>query len=214
MRRADSLEKTLMLGKFSLVQLLSRVQLFATLWNTAHQASLTIIKYGACSDSCPLSRWCYPIISSSVAHFSSCSQSFPASGSFLVSRLLTSSDQSIGALASVSVFPMNIQDWFPLGLTGLIFLLSKGLSRVFSSTTTWKHQFFSALQPSLWSNSHIRTGTTIAFIIWTFVGQVMYGLEVFPTFFNLGLNFAIRSSWSEPQSAPGVFADCIEHLHL
>ena len=95
-----------------------------------------------CSNSCPLSQRCHPIISSSVALFSSCLQSFPASGSFPVSRLFTSSGQSIGASASASVLPMNIQSRFPLGLTGLISLLSKGLSRVFSSTTVQKHQFF------------------------------------------------------------------------
>ena len=101
-----------------------------------------------------LSQWWNQTISSSVTPFSSCLQSFPASGSFRVSLLFASGGQSIGA--SASVLPMNIQDRFPLGLTGLISLLSKGLSRVFSSTTVWKHQFFSA-QPSLWSNSHIHT---------------------------------------------------------
>ena len=102
--------------------------------------------------SCPLSRCCHPTSSSSVTLFSSCPQSFPASGSFPTSQFFASSGQSFGALASV--LPMNIQDWFPLGLTGLISLLSKGFSRVFSSTTIWKHQFFST-QPSLWSKSHI-----------------------------------------------------------
>ena len=102
---------------------------------------------GACSNSCPLSRWCHPTISSSVILFSSCHQSFPASGSFPVSWLFTSGGQSIRASASVSVLPMNIQDWFPLGLTDWISLQFKGLSRVFSNTTVEKHQFFSA-QPS------------------------------------------------------------------
>ena len=106
----------------------------------------------ACSNSCPLSWWYYPTISSSVIPFSSCLQSFP--GSFLLSWLLTSGSQSIGALASASVLPVNIQDWFPLGLAGWISLLSKGLSGVFSSTTVWKEQFFSA-QTSSWSNTHI-----------------------------------------------------------
>ena len=109
-----------------------------------------------CSNSCPLSRWCHPTISSSVSLFSSCLQSFPASGSFPVSRLFTSGGQSIGASASASVLPINIRDWFPLGLAGLISLLSKGLWRVFSNTTVQKHQFFGA-QPPLWSNSHIHT---------------------------------------------------------
>ena len=107
-----------------------------------------------CSNSCPLSWWCHPTISSSVAPFSSCLQSFPASGSFAMSQFIASGGQSIGTSASASVLPVNIQGWFPLGLTGLISLLSKGLSRVFSSTTFLKHQFFGA-QPSLWSNSHI-----------------------------------------------------------
>ena len=111
---------------------------------------------GVCSNSCPLSWWYHSTISSSVTPFSSCPQSFPALGSSLISQLFASGDQSIGASASASVLPMNIQGWFPLGWTGWIFLLSQWLSRVFSSTTAWKHQFFSA-QPSLWSNFHIHT---------------------------------------------------------
>ena len=107
---------------------------------------------GVCPNSCPLSWWCHLTISSSVVLFSSWLQSFPGSASFPVSRLLASG-QGIGASASASVFTMNIQDWLPLGLTGLI---SKGLSRVFSNTTVQKPQFFSA-HPSLWSNSHIHT---------------------------------------------------------
>ena len=110
----------------------------------------------ACSNSGPLSRWCHPAISSSVISFSSCPQSFPASGSFPMSRIFASCAQSIGASASASVLPMNIQDWYPLGWIGWISLQSKGLSRVFSNTTVQKHQFFHA-QPSLWSNSHIHT---------------------------------------------------------
>ena len=110
-----------------------------------------------CSNSCPLNWWCHPTISSSVPHpFSSCPQFFPASGSFPMSQLFESGGQSIGASASVSVLPMSIQCCFPLGLTGLISLQSNRLSRVFSSTTIQKHQFFGA-QPSLWSNSHVRT---------------------------------------------------------
>ena len=111
---------------------------------------------GAYSNLCPLSQWCHPTISSSVGPFSSCLQSFPASGSFLMSQLFTSGGQSIGVSASASVLPMNIQDWFPLGLTGFISLQSKGLSRVFSNTTVQKHQLFGT-QLSLWSNSHIHT---------------------------------------------------------
>ena len=111
---------------------------------------------GACSNSCPLSLWCHPNILSSVTPFSSCLQSFLASGSFPVSQFFSLGGQSIGTSASASVFPMNIHDWFPLGLTGLISLQSKGLSRVFSNTTIQKHQFLGA-QLSLWSNSHIHT---------------------------------------------------------
>ena len=96
------------------------------------------------SNLCPSSRWCHPAISSSVIPFSSCPQSFPASGSFPVSQFFASGGQSIGVSASASVLPMNIQDWFPLGWTGWISLQSKGLSRVFSSTTVQKHQFFGA----------------------------------------------------------------------
>ena len=128
--------------------------LFVTLWTAAHQASLFITIPRICSNSCPLSQWCHPSISSSVVHFSSCFQSFPASGSFPVSQLFTSRGQSIGA--SASVLPVNIKGWFLSGLTGSISLQSKGLSRVFSNTTVQKHQFFSA-QPSLWSSSYIRT---------------------------------------------------------
>ena len=129
------------------------------------------------SNSCLLSRWCHSAISSSVIPFSSSLQSFPASGSFPVSQLFPLGGQSIRASASASVLPMNIQDWFPSGLTGLISLLSKGLSRVFSNTTVQKHQFFGT-QPSffLWvqlSYLYMTTGKTIALTIQTFVGKVM-----------------------------------------
>ena len=109
---------------------------------------------GVCSNSCPLNQWCYLIILLSVTCFSFCLESFPASGSFPVSWLFTSGGQSIGA--SASVLPMNVWGWFPLGLTCLISLQTKGLSRVFSSTTIQKHQFFDT-QPILWSNLHIHT---------------------------------------------------------
>ena len=98
----------------------------------------------ACSNSCPLSGWCHPTILSSVVPFFSCLQSFPMSGSFPMSQFFPSGDQSIGVSTSASVLPMNIQDWFPLGLTGLISLQSNGLSGVFSNTTVQKHQFFGA----------------------------------------------------------------------
>ena len=126
------------------------------------------------SYSCPLSRWCHPTISSSGVPFSSCLQSFPASRSFPTSLLFASGGQSIGASASVLL--MNIQGWFPLVLTGLISLQSRGLSRVFSSTMVWRHQFFGT-QPFFggvqFSYPYITTGKTIALTRQTFVGKVM-----------------------------------------
>ena len=133
--------------------MLSHVQLFVAPWTAACQAPCPSLCLKVCSNSCPLSWWCYLTISSSMDSFS-CPQSFPASRSFPMSQLFASGGQSVGA--SVSVLPMNIQGLFPLGLTGLISLQFKGLSRVFSSTTVWKHHSFCA-QPSLWSNSHIHT---------------------------------------------------------
>ena len=94
------------------------------------------------SNSCPLSQWCHPTISSSVIPFSSCLQSFPASGSFQMSQFFTSGGQSIEVSASASVLPRNTQDWSPLGWTGWISFQSKELSRVFSNTIVQKHQFF------------------------------------------------------------------------
>ena len=111
---------------------------------------------GVHSNSCPSNRWCHPAMSSSVVPFSSWLQFFSASGSFPMSQFFTSGGQSIGLWASASVLPMNIQDWFPLGLTDWISLQSKGLSRVFSNTTVQKHQFFGP-QLSSQSNSHIHT---------------------------------------------------------
>ena len=130
---------------------------------------------GVCSSSCPLSWWWHPTISSSVAPFSSCPQSFPVSRSLSMSRLFISDGQSIGASALTSVLPMNIQGWFPLGLTDLISLLSKGLSRVFFNTTVQKHQFFGA-QPFFMvqlSHLYMTTGKNIALTRQTFVGKVM-----------------------------------------
>ena len=111
---------------------------------------------GVHSDSRPSSQWCHPAISSSVIPFSSCPQSLPASWSFPMSQLFAWGGQSIGVSASVSVLPMNNQEWSPLGWTGWISLQSKGLSRVFSNTTVQKHQFFGA-QLSSQSNSHTHT---------------------------------------------------------
>ena len=111
---------------------------------------------GTYSNSCSLSWWCHPTISSSVIPFSSCPQSFSASGSFQMSQLFASGSQNIGVSASTSVLPMNTQDWSLLGWTGWISLQSKGLSRVFSNTTVQKHQFFGT-QLSSQSNAHIHT---------------------------------------------------------
>ena len=109
---------------------------------------------GVHPNSCLSSWWCHPTISFSVVPFSSCPQSFPASGSFQISQLFTAGGQKIEALASASILPMNIEDWSPLEWTGSISLQSKGLSRVFSNTTVQKHQLFGT-QPSSQSNSHI-----------------------------------------------------------
>ena len=132
---------------------------------------------GPYSKSCPLSQWCHPTISFSVTRFSFL-QSCPASGSFQVSQLFASGGQSIGASTSASVLPMNIQDWFLLGWTGRISLKSKGLSRVFSSTTVWKHKIFGA-QPSLWSNSHLymTIGKTIALTIYPANVQISHCIK-------------------------------------
>ena len=139
---------------FSSVQFMHSVMSYSLWPNGLQHARLPCLSPtpGACSNSCPLSRWCHPTISSSVVPFSTCLQSFPASGSFPRSQFVASGGQNIVILASTSVLPMSIQGWFPLGLTGLISLQSKGLSRVFSNTTVQKHQFFSA-QLSLTSSS-------------------------------------------------------------
>ena len=136
---------------------------------------------GACSNSCPLSRWCHPTISSSVARFSSCPQSFPASESFPVSQFFTSGGQSFGVSASASVLPMNIQDWFPLGWTGLIYLKSKGLFKSLlqhnssNASILWRSAFFIVQL----SHLYMTTGKTIALTRWTFVSKVM------PLLFNM-----------------------------
>ena len=127
---------------WSSVQLLSCVQLCDP-WTEAHQASLSITNSWSLLNSCPSSQWYLPTISSSVVPFSSSLQSFPESGSFPITQFFASGGQSIGVSTLASGLPMNIQDWFPLGLTGWIFLKSKGLARVFSNTTVQKHQFFS-----------------------------------------------------------------------
>ena len=140
------------------VQLISCVRLFGTSWTAAYQASLSFTISWPCSNLCPVSQWCHLTISSSVAPFSSCLQSFPASGSFPMSQFFASGGQSVVASASASVLPMNIQDWVPLGLTDLISLQTKG-PRDFKSLLqhhSSKASVFDA-QPSLWSNSHTHT---------------------------------------------------------
>ena len=127
----------------------------------------------ACSNSCPLSRWCHPTISSSIVPFSSCLQSFPASGSFPMNQLFSSGGQSMGVSASASVLPVNSQNWFPLRWTGLI-LQSKGLSRVFSNTSSkasiLQHSTFFMVQLS---HQDMTTGKTIALTRQTFFGKAM-----------------------------------------
>ena len=127
---------------------------------------------GVYSNSCPSSWWCHPAISSSVVHFSSCPQSLPVSGSFPMSQFFISGGQSIGASATASVHPMNIQGWFPLGWTGWISLQSKGLLSIFSSITVQKHPFFST-QPYYGPNPYMTTGKTIDLTKQTFISKVM-----------------------------------------
>ena len=159
-------------NQFSSVQSLSCVWLFAThdLQHTRPPCRSPIPK--VCPNSCPSIWWCYPAISSSVVPFSSPNPSSNSSqhqGLFQGSQFFTSGGQCFGASISASVLPMNIQDWSPLGLTGLISLQSKGLSRAFSNSAVQKHQFFSA-QLSLWSTSHIHiTGKTVAVTRWTYI---------------------------------------------
>ena len=138
------------------VQSLSHVQLFVTLWTATRQLPWPLPNPGGYWNSCPSRQWCHPTISSSVVHFFSCLQLFPASGSFQMSQFFTSGGQSIGVSGSASVLPMNIEDWFPLGWTSWTSLQPKGFSIVFSNTTVRKHQFFGT-QLSLWSKSHIHT---------------------------------------------------------
>ena len=146
--RDISVEDRNILLTFVVVQPLSHVQLFVTPRLQHTRLPCPSLSPRVCSNSCLFSQWCHPTISSSVIPFSSRLQSFPASGNYVpVSCLFASGVQSIGASASASVLPVNIQGWFPLRFTGLI-LLSKGLSRIFSSTAVQKHQFFGHL-PSL-----------------------------------------------------------------
>ena len=164
------------------VQSLSHVWLFATPWTAARQASLFITNSGACSNSCPSTQWCHPTVSSSVVPFSSSLQSFPASGSFPVSQFFASGGQSVGVSASASILPMNMQNWFPLGWTGLNSLKFKGLSRVFSNTIKSLLQHHSSKASILWcsafftvqlSHPYMTTGKTIALTRWTLVGNLI-----------------------------------------
>ena len=128
---------------------------------------------GVYSNSCPLSRWCYPTILASVVPFSFHLQSFPTWGSFQMSQFFTSGGHSIGVSASVLVLPMNIQDWFPLRWIGWISLLAKGPSKAFSNTTVQKHRFFGAQLSFQISHPYMTTQKTIALTSQTFVGKVM-----------------------------------------
>ena len=133
-------------NEYSLIRISSVTQSCLTLCNPMNHSNARppcpSRTPGVHPNPCPLSRWCHPTISSSVIPFSSCPQSFPASGSFPMSQLFASGGQSIGVAASKSVLPMNTKDWSPLGWTGWISLQSKGFSRVFSNTAVQKHQFF------------------------------------------------------------------------
>ena len=162
------------------------------------------------SNSCPSSWWCHPTISSSVTPFSSCAQSFPASESFPMSGLFPSDGQSIGAQLQhsqleLSVLSINIQSLFPLGLTGPISLLFKGLSRVFSSTTVRKRQFFS-VQPPLWSNSNIHTWLLEKLWFWQYGPLSAKWYLLFNTLSSIVIPFLPRSkhlliSWLQSQSS-------------
>ena len=157
------------------------------------------------SNSCPLSRWCHPTISSSVISFSFCLQSFPASGSFQMSQLFTSDGQSIGVSASALVLPMNTQDWSPLGWTGWISLQFKGLKSLLqhhsSKTSILQHSAFFIVQLS---HQYMTNGKTIAFTRWTFAGKLMSLL--FNMLSRLVIAFIPRSkhhlvSWLQSPSA-------------
>ena len=130
-----------------------------------------LLSPGVCLNPCPLSQWCHPTISFSVAPFSSCLQSFPASEFFPMSWLFTSGGERIGASASASILTMNSQGWFPFGLSGLISLLFKGHSTVFSSSSVWKQSAFFMVQLS---HPYMTTGKTIALTILTFVWQYLH----------------------------------------
>ena len=161
----------------SSVQSLSRVWLFVTPWTTAHQASLSITNSLVYPNPCPLSQWCHPTISSSVVPFSSCPQSFPASGCFQMTHLFASGGRSTGVSASTSVLPMSTQDWSPLGWTGWISLQS-----LLAGTLKSLLQHHSSKASILWSpaflmvqlsHPYMTTGKTIVLTVRTFISKVM-----------------------------------------
>ena len=188
----------------SSVQLLSHVPLLATPWTAAHQASLSITTPRVYSNSCPLSRWCHPTMSSSVIPFSWL-QSFPTSGTFKMSQLFTSSGRSIGVSASTWVLPMNSQDWFPLGWIGWISCSPRDSqepspTRQFKSINSWCPAFFMVQL----SHLYMTTGKTRALIRWTFVGKVMS--QLFNRLSRLLITFLPRNkrlliSWLHSPSA-------------
>ena len=183
----------LILRSFLVVQLLSCAWLFGTPWTATGQASnCSSLSPGACSNSRPLIQWCHPTISSSVIPFTSCLQSFPASGSFPVSWLFTSGDRSIGVSASTSVLPMNIQKWFPLGWAGGCPCCPRD-SQESSPTPQFKapilwHSAFFLVQLS---HPYMTTGKTIALTKQTFVGKVISLLFNMPS--RLVITFLPRS---------------------
>ena len=182
---------------FPLMSCRSVVQLCSTLCDPTRHIRLPCppLSPGVCPNSCSLYRWSHPAFSSFDALFSFCPQFSPASGTFPLSRLFTSNDKNTGASGSALVLPMDIQGRFPLGLTGLLSLQSKGLSAVFSSTTVWAHQFFGA-QPSLWfqlSHPCMITGKTIALTIWVLVDKVISLSRFVITF--LPKNNCLLISW-------------------
>ena len=159
---------------------------------------------GVCSNSCPLSRWYHPTISSSVVPFSFL-QFFLASGSFIMSQLFTSGGQSIGASAWASVLSVNSQGWFPSGWTGLFSLQSKRLSRVYSNTMIWRHQLFIVQL----SHPYMTTGKTIPLTIGTFAGKAMS--LIFKTLSRFGIAFFLRSKPILLVQIPFPFRTCINH---
>ena len=164
---------------------------------------------GVYPNSCPLSRWYHPTISSSFVPFSSYLQSFPISGSFQMSQFFSSGGQGIGVSSSASVLPMNTQDWSHLGWTSWISLKSKGLSRVFSNTTVQKHLLLlSVFFIVQLSHPYMTTGKTIALTRWTFVGKVMSLL------FNVeGYRWAKSLSWKVINKGKAVEWSCLSELY-